>query len=96
MEVQHNGIWGTVCDYGWDLLDAQVLCRQLGFGKALAAIRNSSYGESTRQNWFTYLYCNGDEHTITSCSNAGWRYGHNYCSHLAGASCSSGNLDFIL
>ena len=93
MEVQHNGTWSTVCDYGWDLNDAQVLCRQLGFGKALAAIQNSPYGQGTRQNWLVNLNCIGKEHTIESCSYNEWMYGHYYCSHLAGARCSSGNLD---
>ena len=31
MEICYNGVWGAVCDNGWDQVDASVVCKQLGF-----------------------------------------------------------------
>ena len=95
MEVQHNDVWGTVCDYGWDLHDAQVVCNQLGFGQATAATHNAFYGEGHRQIWLENVNCVGTELTIEDCAHSGWGYNYYYyyCTHGDDASvkCSSGS-----
>ena len=44
MQVLFNGTWGTVCDDYWDILDARVVCRQLGFADAVKATHNAFHG----------------------------------------------------
>ena len=91
MEVYHNGEWGTVCDDGWDLNDAQVVCNELGLGDAVVATDRAFYGQGLGQIWLDELGCAGTEWTIRNCSHRGW--GRVYrCIHFkdAGVKCSSG------
>ena len=42
--VYHNRKWGKVCDDGWNLDAAHVVCKSLGFARALMAATASHFG----------------------------------------------------
>ena len=87
VEVLHYGAWGTVCSYDWDLHDATVVCRQLGYGRAVAALVN--YGGGSGPIWYAYVRCNGNEASLTQCSHPG--LGVHNCDHSGdvGVICAS-------
>ena len=89
VEVYYNGEWGTVCGDGWDLNNAQVICRQLGYGRASFT---SYYGAGSGRMWLTNVNCIGSELAIEDCSHSGWGDVKS-CSHLEGAGvrCSASN-----
>ncbi|TRZ07412.1 hypothetical protein HGM15179_019693 [Zosterops borbonicus] len=79
VEVLHDGTWGTVCEHGWDLSDAQVVCRQVGCGPALEAPRGARFGRGSGQVWLSDLTCAGTETHLGQCPAPPW--GSNTCGH---------------
>ena len=71
MEVFHNRAWSTVTSYSFDISDARVICRSLGYGGAAAYVRWSGFGQGTGNIAFHELGCNGDEASIFDCSGSG-------------------------
>ena len=72
VEVFYQGLWGTVCDHRWDIDDAKVVCRQLGFGIAIGAPERAAFGEGAGHIWLDRVQCQGSENSISECSHGGW------------------------
>ncbi|KAK9978263.1 hypothetical protein ABG768_020022 [Culter alburnus] len=90
VEIYHDGQWGTVCDDGWELAEAQVVCRQMGFPGAISAKSGGRYGEGSGPIWLDDMNCKGSESVLSECSFKGW--GVTDCSHKedAGVVCETG------
>ena len=97
VEVFYNMEWGTICDDGWDIDDANVVCRQLGYTYAVRALEGSYVPDGTGRIWLDDLFCTGSEQDLFRCSHNGW--GNENCRHDedAGVECSSkGNIILFL
>ena len=88
VEVNYNGEWGTVCDDGWDDTDADVVCRQLGFGTYGYSHNHSYFGQGSGPIWLDNVQCSGSESTLVTCVHLGFNVTRN-CSHSedAGVRC---------
>ena len=89
VEIYHEGNWGTICNDEWDIKDAGVACRQLGFKDAYAVGGSDLFGRGFDQIWLDNLNCTGEEESLSNCSNLGW--GVHNCNHAedAGVFCTS-------
>ncbi|NWH61038.1 MARCO protein, partial [Geococcyx californianus] len=84
VEVFYQGIWGTICDDHWGIEDASVVCRMLGFNRAVSSFTATA---GTGRIWLDDVNCSGNEQSIFDCPKLDW--GVNNCSHNedAGVEC---------
>ena len=79
--MYRSGEWETVCGSYWDIKEAEVVCRQLGYGYAILAIQGAAFGLGSDGQWNRYWSCNGNEASLDDCRSFA-----TYCSHYNDAS----------
>ena len=88
VEVFANSAWGTVCDEGWGLIDADVLCQQLGFPRSAKAVGGAYFGQGSGSVLLSEVQCTGSEGSLNHCAGKSGKF----CDHTqdAGVYCSEG------
>ncbi|XP_015585615.1 lysyl oxidase homolog 3B isoform X2 [Cephus cinctus] len=87
VEILHDGKWGSICDDEWDYLEANVVCRQLGFEGAVKPTTNGHFGQARRRFWMDNIYCDGTEAELAKCRFDGWGTSDCESSEAAGVIC---------
>ena len=78
IEVFYDGLWGTICDRGWNEEDAIVACRQLGL-EAEKAVPGGYFPFGHGDVVLELVDCKGFESRITDCQHPG--LGRSDCGH---------------
>ena len=89
VEVYHYSLWGTVCHSSWDLQDAMVVCRQLGYATAVGAPWWAAFGRGSGPIWYDIVRCTGREANLTQCGHRGLGVHKCYHDQDAGVICAS-------
>lgn len=67
VEVLYNATWHGVCSSGWSLLEAGVVCRQLGCGPAQSAPIRAQLNQGDGRTLLEGLRCRGTESLLLEC-----------------------------
>ena len=70
VEVLYRGQWGPVCDTDWDVRDALMVCRALGYDSGMP-FKGSAFGGGKGIPWISRVGCAGTEKDLMRC--LGWR-----------------------
>ena len=93
MEICYNGVWGTVCDYGWDEVDANVVCQQLGFSyQGTISINNTHFGTPVL---LENVECNQNHSNISQCVDIRFICSYHDCEYIAGVICMDEDILMI-
>ena len=68
VEVYIDGEWGYVCDDDWDLLEATVVCNQLGYTGVAQALSFAPFGFGNGTLHLDNLACFGNEASLQDCN----------------------------
>ncbi|XP_072027048.1 scavenger receptor cysteine-rich domain-containing protein DMBT1-like [Amphiura filiformis] len=79
IEIYYNSTWGSVCGTHMGLEEGDVVCRQLGLGRAIltsSVSTGSLYKSDTEDRivkmWLDNIECVGSEVMLAACSHSQW------------------------
>ena len=75
----YYGQWGTVCHDYFDINDANVVCRELGYPGAARYHGGAHFGRGSGPIWLDDLACTGTETSLHYCYHRG--VGNHDCGH---------------
>ncbi|XP_011669130.2 deleted in malignant brain tumors 1 protein [Strongylocentrotus purpuratus] len=81
VEVFYDSAWGTVCDDGWDINDAHVVCRTMGYARASAHNLSAAFGQGTGEIILDDVFCIGTEPNLAFCQYNDDGYKAHNCEH---------------
>ena len=67
VEVKMDNQWQTLCDAGWDINDADVVCRELDHTYAISALNGSVFDKGEGAVWPSDIKCEGSESSLMNC-----------------------------
>uniref|UniRef100_A0A1X7TKI1 SRCR domain-containing protein n=1 Tax=Amphimedon queenslandica TaxID=400682 RepID=A0A1X7TKI1_AMPQE len=85
VEICIESYWTSLCDQNWDLKDAQVACRELGYSPYGAMPTYGCYTEGQLSFGITSINCTGSENALLNCS-------HN---NIERSNCSNGSIRLV-
>ncbi|KAL5019250.1 hypothetical protein ScPMuIL_004972 [Solemya velum] len=91
VEIRYLGEWGVVCDDMWDLEDARVVCRALGFPGVVEATSLSDFGDGNGNFLLDDVQCFGNESSLEECTSSAWKDHNCQPYETAGVICSTTN-----
>ena len=83
--ILYSGEWGGVCGDGWDDIDANVVCEQLGYTGVHSAETGSLFGRGCGRIWLNNVECNRWDYRLESCSRSFSSWGVSSCGHSGSA-----------
>ena len=90
-----NGQWGGICDDNFDINDAHVICKMLGYPLATGAF--GYYGTAPSGNNFVLddLGCTGNEASVFDCLHNGEWNEDCGATDIAGVQCATSKLNLM-
>ena len=68
VEVYYRGGWGTVCNDGWNDVQASLVCVQLGFG---SSGKLANFGAGTGNLFLQTVLCAMNDTVLATCGHYG-------------------------